>query len=656
MRTRRLLALAAVSTALLGADVASASLAAQLHPIHLRVSGGEDAWHAENDFRLDWDRPPVAAQGFPITAVDFRVRDSGGNVVVAETRLPWDVTQIEHIRVPAMPGAYTADVWLEGPGGERGPQVSGTLRFDDVRPGLAQPLAPTGWIAGNAAAAVAIEHPAAPLPVSGIRGYAISVDRGAGSLPCAAPGHCSVAETDLRGGIEDDTASLGVLPEGLHVVRVLAVSGSGVSSAALGTTVVRVDATRPEVTLAGIPRTWASGPVQLLATARDALSGMTASGPSGPYTAIAVDGAVPRVERGDAGTITVAGEGIHSVAAYARDAAGNAGEESPLLATVSIDESPPAVTFARAQDPADPERIEATVADPLSGPSPVRGSIAVRAAGSRQRWRPLPTLVSSGRLMATWDSDSFPAGTYEFRATGYDAAGNAASTERRANGTKMVLRSPLKALVQILAGFGGQRQSTRSVPYSHGAPYRGRLTLASGPPLGGLPVEIVEVFDAGSDSSRRTTVVETKGDGTFQANLAPGPSRQVEALFGGNRVLTRAGSERARVEVATGVRLRASAASARVGGAPVIFSGQVGDRGATLPAGGLAVELQFRLPRRRWSEFRTVQTDARGRFRYPYAFSDDDSRGVRFQFRAYTSGGDWPYEPAASNAVTVTGR
>ncbi len=51
-----------------------------------------------------------------------------------------------------------------------------------------------------------------------------------------------------------------------------------------------------------------------------------------------------------------------------------------------------------------------------------------------------------------------------------------------------------------------------------------------------------------------------------------------------------------------------------------------------------------------------MQTDARGRFRYAYAFSDDDSRGVRFQFRAYIRGGDWPYEPAASKAITVTGR
>ena len=46
----------------------------------------------------------------------------------------------------------------------------------------------------------------------------------------------------------------------------------------------------------------------------------------------------------------------------------------------------------------------------------------------------------------------------------------------------------------------------------------------------------------------------------------------------------------------------------------------------------------------------------RGRFRYAYRFSDDDSRGVRFLFRAYVpSQDDWPYEPGGSLPVAVRG-
>ena len=57
--------------------------------------------------------------------------------------------------------------------------------------------------------------------------------------------------------------------------------------------------------------------------------------------------------------------------------------------------------------------------------------------------------------------------------------------------------------------------------------------------------------------------------------------------------------------------MHASSASARIGGAPVVFSGRVGDLGAPIPAGGRPVELQFRFPGSEWSEFRTIQTDAK---------------------------------------------
>jgi RNA polymerase sigma factor (sigma-70 family) len=50
------------------------------------------------------------------------------------------------------------------------------------------------------------------------------------------------------------------------------------------------------------------------------------------------------------------------------------------------------------------------------------------------------------------------------------------------------------------------------------------------------------------------------------------------------------------------------------------------------------------------------QTNSRGRFRYAYRFSDDDSRGVRFLFRAYVPAlGDGPYEPGGSRPVAVRG-
>ncbi len=665
MSAARRLVLAVVSLAcagaLAGGGPASAEEPDPLTLTNLRVEGGEDAWHPDNDFRIAWDSPPIPERDLPVAAVLYRIRDAGGEVVVPDTRLPRQLPPIDHIHVPDGPGLYTAELRLEGKQGELGPPGSVSLRFDDTPPGSAQPLAPSGWIAAETPVLARIEHPVGAQPPAGIRGYAVSVDRDAGASPCAAAERCEDSETDLRGGIGDDSISLGVLPQGTSFVHTVAVSGSGIRSAAVGGAVVRVDATLPRVVLDGVPRGWADGPVRLAATAADALSGMAPDGPNGPYTAIAVDDRLPTVAPGDSVSAIVTGEGTHSVAYYGRDAAGNvAGEGQPPAATVRIDETPPRVAFGRAQDPADPERIEASVADRLSGPDPARGVMALRRVGSRQPFEPLPTSVRPGRLTARWDSDAFPPGDYEFRATGYDEAGNPRASGLRDDGARMVLANPLKTPTLLRAGFGGEapaRAPRRTVPYGRAVAFGGRLRSISGAPLAGQPVEVVEAFDAGAGAGRRTTTVETGTDGRFLTRLAPGPSRRVHALFAGGPTLTRAGSGAVRLRSLAGVRLRASAASARVGGAPVIFSGRLEHRAAPIPPGGWRVELQFRLPGLPWTEFRTVQTDARGRFRYPYAFSDDDSRGVRFGFRAFVPAQeDWPYEPAGSRSVSVLGR
>jgi len=222
----------------------------------------------------------------------------------------------------------------------------------------------------------------------------------------------------------------------------------------------------------------------------------------------------------------------------------------------------------------------------------------------------------------------------------------------------MVLANPLKAQTELMARLGGGRPRPRgTLAYGKPVPFGGRLSSISGAPLAGLPVEITERSGAGASSTARTTTVATGDDGRFLARLPAGPSRVVEASFAGSRTLTRADAGDTQLRVRSGVKLRVSATSARVGGPPVVFSGQVGRVGASIPVDGLPVALQFRLPGLPWTGFRTVYADSHGRFRYPYAFSDDDSRGVHFRFRAFVPANDsWPYEPAGSRPVAVTGR
>jgi hypothetical protein len=626
---------------------------AAFQPINLRVDGGEDNWHPQRLFALRWSNPPGVA------AVHYRVLDPDGAVALDEARLTGAATAIQHVSVPPTPGAYTAEVWLERGDGSEGERVDAKLRFDDAKPGVVEPRPTAGWIGRTAFPyTLRIGHPEGAMPLSGIRGYAISVDSSPSGSPCAG-GLCGETEIDVAGGIEADALQLGELPEGLSYVHAVAVSGSGVASAVPGNTVLRVDKTDPAVSLDGNPSDWSSTPVRLTVRASDGASGVAPNGNAGPFTAIRVDGGPPATAAGDTASTTVISSGAHQVAFYARDAAGNVADggssnghanHAPATATVRIDREPPALSFVASQDPSDPERIEAKASDRYAGLDPARGSIAVRRVGG-ERFAPLPTALSNGALRARWDSAAYRAGEYEFRATAYDRAGNAGSTTSRTGGAPMRLQSPLKLPVRVIT-----KVQSRSVPYGRGIWFGGRLIAARRSPLVGVAVQVIERFEAGGVPGERRTTVRSDGKGGFGVHLPPGPTRQVVAMVSPTATLQAASSEPLALVVHSRVALRVSSTRAKVGGAPVIFGGKVAARDAAIPADGKVIELQFRLPGGEWMEFRTVRTDRRGRFRYAYRFSDDDSRGVRFQFRAYAPAqAGWPFEPAGSRPVAVRG-
>lgn len=629
---------------------------ASLQPIDLRVDGGEDSWHASRMFALSWSNPPGVA------AAHYRLLGPGGGVLIGETTMPWAANAIEHLSVPAAPGAYTAEVWLEDTNGAQGPAVSTKLRFDDARPSAVEPLPSPQWLGRSAFPyTVRLTHPSGPLPISGIRGYAISTDTSPTGRPCAAP-TCTAAETDLQGGVAADSLPVSELPEGINYVHAVAVSGSGTPSAPAGTAILRVDKTEPLTRIEGAPTGWSSEPVKLTAEASDAASGMASTGTAGgPFTAIQIDNGAPTIAPGASVSTTVIASGVHTIAYYARDAAGNVADgvaangrtnRPPATAVIKIDREPPRLAFAAAQNAGDPELIEARAEDRYSGLDPSRGSIAVRRVGAGERFAALPTEVSAGTLRARWDSSAYPAGDYEFRATAYDTAGNGVASFDRADGAAMRLSGPLKVPVRLL--IHGAKE--RSVRYGRGTWFAGRALTGRRAPLAGAPVKVIERFATGSAPRERLSTVRTGGDGRFGIRLAPGPSREVLATVAPTATTRGMDSRPLALTVHSRVVLRASAGVARVGGSPLIFRGKVARQGAEMPVDGKVVQLQFRLPGLPWSEFRSVRTGPNGRFRYAYRFSDDDSRGVRFQFRAYTPAqAGWPFEPAGSLPVSVLG-
>jgi hypothetical protein len=655
MRARRFASAALAALALIGAQEAGA---AGPQPIDLSVDGGEESWHSQRSFALRWSNPPGS-----IAAVHYRVLDPSGQVAVGETRLDWAATAIQHLSVPPSPGAYTAEVWLEDGKGVEGTPVSAKLRFDNGKPGQVEPAQVPAWIGRTAFPyTLHLGHPGGVPPLSGIRGYAATIDGQSGGSSCLSIGTCGAAEVELQGGVADDSLTVTELPEGTSYLHAVAVSGSGTRSATSANTALRIDKTDPEMRLGGIPNGWSNRPLTLLATATDAASGMTVSDGGGkPFTAIRIDGGAPIRADGDRVSATVIASGIHSVAYYARDAAGNVADgglsngrpnHPPPTATVAIDREPPRVAFAGAQDPLDPERIEARVSDSLSGPDPALGSIGVRPAGSGERFVELPTEHSGSVLGARWDSEAYPPGEYEFGAIAYDAAGNSASSSSKSDGSPMRLANPLKVATRLLSGF-----RSRSVRYGRGATFSGRLIAGRHAPLPGMPVRVVERFDPGAFPRERVSTVRTGADGAFSLHLSPGPSRDLVAIAPSTATARGASSQPQRLTVRSGVRMRVSSTVASVGGRPVVFRGGVAANGTAIPAEGKTVQLQFRLPGLPWSEFRTIHTDPHGHFHYAYRFADDDSRGVRFQFRAYAPAqAGWPFEPAGSLPVQVLGR
>ncbi len=675
---RRVAALAAALGLLACATAAPAPASDYEHLTGLHVTDTV-VWHWTNPFYVEWDPFPP---GTPVS-VSYKVLGPDGEFTdKGSIESFWPGVRVE---VPPVPGVYTfvgrnvddrSDIALNG-------AATVPLYFDNQPP---NPVAVTtpAWVAPGSSVPVHLSHPAPPLPISGIAGYAVSIDAGPNGSPCLGADRCVAGEVDLPGGIDDDATAVTAPGEGIAYVHAAAVSVTGMRSTT-GTAEFGIDGSPPEVELAGAPAGWTDHAVHLTVSAHDPLSGMAPAGRSGPVTAIGIDGAPPDLTAGPSARAIVSGQGTHRIVYWGRDAVGNSGDGSlpfahPGRATVRIDETDPSVHFL-AEDPDDPERIEAVVADALSGPDDAKGSITLRRAGAGGPFQALPTEVARGRLVARWNSDDFPRGPYEFRATGYDEAGNSA-TSGAGPGGPFVLDDPVKREARVAFGFGGaalvypkcarsdgsrrcrravvrsfaHRPTTRTVPCCHAAVVGGRLVDPAGRPLAGQTVEVIERPAAGADSTELSTPAVTDSRGYFRARLAPGPSRAITVEFAGTRRLTRAQGASLRLRVRAAVQLRASTAKARVGGAPVVFSGRIAHPAAAIPARGLPVQLEFRLPGLPWTQFRTVQSDAAGRFTYPYSFNDDDSAGVRFEFRALVAAtGDWPFAPATSRPLAVTG-
>ena len=315
------------------------------------------------------------------------------------------------------------------------------------------------------------------------------------------------------------------------------------------------------------------------------------------------------------------------------------------------------------------------MSDAHSGPA--SGEIHYRRL-DEQQWTELPAKFKPGdsagaaELIANLPSDLGP-GTYVFRADAVDAAGNAASSTRRADGTEMTVRKvagePVAgvnraqpagaratgAKTRIFARLRGRGRggTALTVPFGSGAVLKGRLVDADGSGLGHRVLRVVSRPSRGALRRRRVDRVRTGRHGLFRLDLPAGTSRRVAVSFAGDERLAPAWRGPLTLRVRSGVELHASPRQLHTGDA-LHFSGRVRAAGAPIPRRGKLIAIQYREDATgRWRPVLVTRTDHTGRFRATYRFRYVTGTAT-IHLRAQALPEErWPYAPGSSPPLLV---
>ncbi|MHB8659599.1 MAG: hypothetical protein ACYC91_16940 [Solirubrobacteraceae bacterium] len=181
----------------------------------------------------------------------------------------------------------------------------------------------------------------------------------------------------------------------------------------------------------------------------------------------------------------------------------------------------------------------------------------------------------------------------------------------------------------------------------------GWLGLPDGTALGGQTVRVLTAPNNGLGRFTQAGVTTTQANGSWSAQLPPGPSRLVEAVYDGAPTLEPNASGQARVLVPAQVKLITISPRRVAWGGKVRITGQL--VGGYLPTGGALVRLRIGFGSAYTTYGVQEHVIGNGRFSTTYTFGLGDPRLYRsywFQIASLPMG-NYPYEPAASSRATV---
>lgn len=260
-------------------------------------------------------------------------------------------------------------------------------------------------------------------------------------------------------------------------------------------------------------------------------------------------------------------------------------------------------------------RVEALLGDTVVGTDDLSGS---RTLCPHTEFNACPARHAAD---LTVDPSSVIPGTYTVTLRITDAAGN----RRLVTDSRPVsIGSSLPArAVRLTARFSNSR-ATYTTSFGRSARVRGRLTDASGRPIAGADVDIVERPSTTLRSERRARVV-TDGDGRFSYLASgEGTSRAIDLLFNDHGTMVKASPQ-----LRLGVRA-ASTLNVALRGSIVHYFGRVVTR--PIPKNGAQIFVQGRRVGGAWQRFAVRRTTRAGRFSGRYRLRVRRP-GVKLQFR-----------------------
>ena len=189
------------------------------------------------------------------------------------------------------------------------------------------------------------------------------------------------------------------------------------------------------------------------------------------------------------------------------------------------------------------------------------------------------------------------------------------------------------------------------VRHGQGVQVSGWLGTAAGDALAGQTVSIITAPDNALNQFTQAAVATTAANGTWTAALAPGPSRLVEAAYGGGATLEPATPAAIKLTVPALIFLRITPRWVPWTGR-IVVSGQL--KGGYVPPDGVALRLRVGYPGGPVT-VHALRSNLDGRFRFTWSFGSGS--GIvhwPLWISTISNESDYAFAAATSSHVTVT--